>query len=1173
MASTISVTLKIIDQMSQRMDAIANSGDKAASNITQFGDRANNAFDRATEGSQKMNDALHTASSTTSEYAENSTKAQQALEQQANAADNAAQEVGEFGDEAAEAGQQSEEFGEKASKSAMDLGEALVAAGIVVALKEIAAAYMECDDAADQFEASMAKVSTIADTSATSLETIQADITKLSQDTGQSVNDLAESAYSAISASVDTADAVSFVAEANSLAVGGFTESATAVDVLTTTINAYGMEAEQAAEIADKLINTQNLGKTTVNELAQSMGMVIPTAAAFGVSLDNLASAYVTLTRNGINTANATTMLNGMFSELGDEGSDVAAILEQETGKSFSELMESGATLGDVMEILGESVDGSSTAFINLWGNVRAGRGAVNIFNAGAQEFATVMDSMANSAGAADEAFKKMTATGQFVEQQWGNAIENFKIAIGNAAPSLDGLMTKGTEVLNKLSEFVNKNPQVVGAITAAGVALGTFVVVVEGVSIAMKAGKVALDLFNAALLSNPYTAAAAAIAALVAGFVVLEATFADAYDQSNQLTLTSQRLADEIEDQKGRVEDAASRWGEFDERTLEAKIRLEDLEAEFESSAMTIGELDEKISSVQDSLSSAADAFRDDMQAIDGQASSAAVLVQRLQDIENAENQTAAQREVEAELVNKLNGVYPELGLQYDNITGKLNHTTAELKEYVKQQAESAKHQRKVEEYTDAVIRQSDAQDALNAAIREQTEATAQYTEIRDHLMQVGQDDNSVEDMNAIANAMSEAGVYAEQCQERVEAAREAFQEATDTVSGLESELGLVGDGMNDIAGAANETSGAMESMGDILGTVASECTEEIQALGEAYTKAYDSARSTIDGQIGLFDELEAKSSMTAEQMMATWENQAAYLEEYNANLEKLREAGISEDFLSTLADGSEESAGKIQALADKLDELAGATEEPKAAIEAFVEEFNSKFEEVQKGKDTLAQTMAEMDEEVRSKMEALVSTMQQKAAELDLSKLTSENGKKTMEAYAKAIESYGQQAVTKAQEVANKVAAALNSANASISSAGASGPGHANGTTYGENVYIAGEYGPELIVGRVGSEVFPATETAKILNAVMANREESRVDVAPQEITNNIIQTTTSSSTNTENRNITLTLKGKGSLDVGNGISLKDVKSYLEDELETILMNIIVREQYEEGSAAYEF
>lgn len=1179
MASTISVTLKMIDQMSQKMDAIANSGDKAASNIIQFGDRANTAFDRATEGSQKMNDAMQSASSSTSAYADSSTKAQQALEEQANSADRAAAEVEQFGSEAEEAGEQSEQFGAKASKSAMDLGEALVAAGIVVTLKEIAAAYLECDDAADQFEASMAKVSTIADTSAASLETIQGDIVKLSQDTGQSVNDLAESAYSAISASVDTADAVSFVAEANTLAVGGFTQSATAVDVLTTAINAYGMSADEASSIADKLINTQNLGKTTVDELAGSMGMVIPTAAAFGVSLDNLASAYVTLTRNGINTANATTMINGMLSELGDTSSDVAKILESETGKSFSELMDSGATLGDIMGILGESVNGSSDAFINLWGNVRAGRGAVNIFNAGAEEFASVMDSMANSAGAADEAFKKMTSTGQFVEQQWTNAIQNFKIAIGDAAPSLDGLMTKGTEVLNKLTEFVSKNPQVVGAITAAVVALGTFVVAVEGVSIAMKAGAAAMEIFNAALMSNPYLAAAAAVAALVAGFVVLESTFAEMNDQSNQLTVTSQQLAEEIEEQKSRVEDASNRWGEFDERTLEAKIRLEDLEAQFESSAMTIGELDEKISSVKDSLTESAAAYRDNMQAIDGQASSSAVLVQRLNDIENAGNKTEAQRQVEAELINRLNGIYPELGLQYDVQTGKLNKTTQELKEYCKQQAESAKQQATVEEYTDALVRQSEAQEVLNSATAESTAAQERYNELREHLMQVGQDDNSVEDMNALANAMSEAQVYMEQCKERVEEANGAFHDASDAVSEYEEKLGILPEDLSNISSAAGEAGEEMMSMGDMLGQAASGCEEQIKALAEAYDQAFNSALSSINSQIGLFDDMETnfdalkeKSGMTADEIKSKWEEQSQYLEEYNANLEKLRDVGISDEFLSSLADGSEESAGKIKALADEIDALAESTAEPKQAIEEFVEEFNSKFEEVQQGKETLAETLAEMNSEVQSKMDELVSTMQGKVSELDMGDKASENGRKTFEAYAKAIKQYGDKAVAEAQRVANEVAAALNSANASINASGASGGSakHASGTTYGENVYIAGEYGPELIVGRQGSEVFPASETAKILNAVM-NIGRNSVEVAPQEITNTFIQS--SSTTSTESKNITLTIKGKGALDIGGGVSLKDVRNYVEDELEGALMAILRREVYEEGAVAYEY
>ena len=131
------------------------------------------------------------------------------------------------------------------------------------------------------------------------------------------------------------------------------------------------------AHIADDLITTQNLGKTTVNELAESLGTVIPTASALGVSLDQLSSMYVLMTKQGINNANATTYIRAMMNELSDSSKDVSKYLGELTGHTFGELMSQGYTLGDVMKILGDSVDGNSESFKNLFGNVRAGLGAL----------------------------------------------------------------------------------------------------------------------------------------------------------------------------------------------------------------------------------------------------------------------------------------------------------------------------------------------------------------------------------------------------------------------------------------------------------------------------------------------------------------------------------------------------------------------------------------------------------------------------------------------------------------------------------------------------------------------------------------------------------------------------------------------------------------------------
>ena len=283
---------------------------------------------------------------------------------------------------------------------------------------------------ASDYEDAVAKVYTIMDKDAMSAEAMARSILDLSTSTGKSATELADATYQALSASVATDKVAGFVEDAVKLAKSGFTETATAVDTLTTVINAYGYKAEDAQMISDRLVQTQNKGKTTVDELAQSMGNVIPTAAAYNVNLDNLCSSYVILTKQGINTANATTAINGMLTELADEGSDVAEVLRDKTGKSFGQLMAEGKSLGDVIEILNASVDGNSEAFANLWGNVRASKGALAIANAGAAEFASTMGDMADSAGLCDKALDDL-ATPAAKANKAINAVKNTGIQLG----------------------------------------------------------------------------------------------------------------------------------------------------------------------------------------------------------------------------------------------------------------------------------------------------------------------------------------------------------------------------------------------------------------------------------------------------------------------------------------------------------------------------------------------------------------------------------------------------------------------------------------------------------------------------------------------------------------------------------------------------------------------
>lgn len=308
------------------------------------------------------------------------------------------------------------------------------------------------------YETSLAKVGTIADLGKLSIQKLDSQITDMSNTMGIAATDIAEATYQAISAGQDTANAVEFAGQAAKLATAGFTSTTSAVDILTTALNAYGLSADQATHVSDVLLTTQNLGKTSVDELSSSMGKVIPLAAAYNVSVENLSSGLAVMTANGIATAEATTYTKSMLNELGDTGSSVGKILQQQTGKSFAQLSADGKSLGDVLQVLYDSVGDDGTAFAGLWSSVEAGTGALSLVSGGADKFNGVLGQMVDSAGATETAYATMTDTFQHSMDSLQTTAENLSIDLFEAMePGLKEAANWGTDCLNTLTSALNE--------------------------------------------------------------------------------------------------------------------------------------------------------------------------------------------------------------------------------------------------------------------------------------------------------------------------------------------------------------------------------------------------------------------------------------------------------------------------------------------------------------------------------------------------------------------------------------------------------------------------------------------------------------------------------------------------------------------------------------------
>lgn len=422
-----------------------------------------------------------------------------------------------------QAGQQVQEFGSKIT----DAGKAFAPISAATAAAGAATVKM-----AWNFEDSMAKVGTIADTTQVSLQDLEDQIRELSDSTGVDANEIAENVYNAISAGQDTADAVGFVATATDLARAGFADTGSALDLLSTIMNAYKLDAEEVTRVSDVLITTQNLGKTTVAELASAMGKVIPTAKSVGVNLDALGGAYAVMTSNGIPAADTTTYLNSMLNELGKDSTVAAKAFAKGTGDikegglTMAEAMEQGWSLTDVLGVLAEQAEESGTSIGNLFSSSEAGK-AANILWGDVDKLNGAIEQMGGSSGTTGDALEQLDTSSHRVDvalNQAKNAALDFgQTASEMLAPYIEkfaGLVESATEKLEGMDDGQKKTIVTIGAAVAvAGPALMLIGKIGSGIGTLITVGGQLAGVLSF-LAANPIALVVAGIAALAAGIV-----------------------------------------------------------------------------------------------------------------------------------------------------------------------------------------------------------------------------------------------------------------------------------------------------------------------------------------------------------------------------------------------------------------------------------------------------------------------------------------------------------------------------------------------------------------------------------------------------------------------------------------------------------------------------
>lgn len=398
-----------------------------------------------------------------------------------------------------------------------------------------------------ELDEASAKVKSIAGASL-DLKDIQEELLKKSTATGMAVNELAESQYAAISSGVKASESMDAAVQSTKLAKAGFTDSTSALKVMTSTMNVFGMEGSKAMEdISDKLLVTQNLGVTSVDELASSLGQVTPIAKSAGLGLDDVLGSVASLTKGGLTTSEAMTSLKGMMSNV-IKPTKQAKDMAKKLGIDFSVSAIKSKGFANWLEEIKEKTGGNTDALGQLFGNVNALTGALALTGDGFEEFKDILGEVENSAGKTNEAYDTMTNTIGFKLDKLKNTSKNIFTSMMNTQSGLIGGyidkieswvtnneekiqgwvqaigegVTKVVDFAKSIVDFVKRHEKL---ITTILVFIGAMYAVIKVVGIAktvLIALKTVWMIFNGTLLVSPLGWIVLAIGAVVAAGYLL---------------------------------------------------------------------------------------------------------------------------------------------------------------------------------------------------------------------------------------------------------------------------------------------------------------------------------------------------------------------------------------------------------------------------------------------------------------------------------------------------------------------------------------------------------------------------------------------------------------------------------------------------------------------------
>ena len=561
--SQLQQTGRAIDQAfkSTAPNSFANSASSAMSRVTSSAENLGNAiddiFDDVDTGfGQDLASGFQSASRGAEEFKDSAEEAGDALKDVADNAEDLGESIDSIDgggaglDEVADDAENAGSAMNEASGQALNLEGALrklfAAISVAAIANQVKQFVSDSIELGKNYTATMSEVAAISGATGAEYEMLEATARQYGATTIFSASEAAEALKYMSLAGWDANQSASALGGVLNLAAASGMELGQASDMVTDYLSAFGMQADQAGYFADMLSYAQSHSNTSAQQLGEAYLNSAANMHAAGQDIETTTSLLEAMANQGTKGARAGTQLAAIMRDI-TNGMEDGAIKIGETSVAVQDQYGNFRDLTDILTDVESAVDGMGSAersaALAATFTADSTKGINQILTEGMENIAQYEEDLRGSAGSAEKAADTMTDNLQGDMANMNSAFEEMQLQVFEG---LEGMLRDGAqyltstvipiltewvpqaistvgEVIGKIGnalkpvfESILKNPKAVGtALTALGSGLLVFKTMSAVPGIITNIGS-AITKLGAALMANPYAAAAAAIVAAI---------------------------------------------------------------------------------------------------------------------------------------------------------------------------------------------------------------------------------------------------------------------------------------------------------------------------------------------------------------------------------------------------------------------------------------------------------------------------------------------------------------------------------------------------------------------------------------------------------------------------------------------------------------------------------